>query len=286
MRVISYSTPADFLDATAALRDAEPLVTNVISTLAISRADGRLETGEADRWLAVVDGTDAVVGAAVCLPPRALLVSPMSPGAAAVLAAFVAAGPAIPGVDGPLPASEIVARSYAELTGTTATPALDQRMLAATAIRPPTGVIGRHRYATPDDRDLAVAWVTDFSLEAVPDQPPPPASNVERRIGDDATITLWIVDGVPVSLCWESLPAAGIVRVAAVYTPPEHRGHGYAAANVAAVSRRALDRGATTCLLYTDRSNPTSNRLYERIGYTFVADAMEWHLTPAPAART
>jgi predicted GNAT family acetyltransferase len=63
-----------------------------------------------------------------------------------------------------------------------------------------------------------------------------------------------------------------MVRVAPVYTPPEHRGRGYAAAATAVVSRAALDAGAREVLLYTDLANPTSNRLYARLGYRPVED--------------
>jgi len=51
-------------------------------------------------------------------------------------------------------------------------------------------------------------------------------------------------------------------RIGPVYTPPEHRGHGYAAAVTAAAARGALERGARQVLLYTDLANPTTNRLY------------------------
>jgi predicted GNAT family acetyltransferase len=40
----------------------------------------------------------------------------------------------------------------------------------------------------------------------------------------------------------------------------------------AAVSQAALDAGATHVVLYTDLANPTSNALYERLGYRPVQD--------------
>jgi predicted GNAT family acetyltransferase len=62
------------------------------------------------------------------------------------------------------------------------------------------------------------------------------------------------------------------VRVAPVYTPPGLRGHGYAGAATAAVSQAALDAGADEVLLFTDLANPTSNALYQRLGYRPVDD--------------
>jgi predicted GNAT family acetyltransferase len=38
-------------------------------------------------------------------------------------------------------------------------------------------------------------------------------------------------------------------------------------------------------LLYTDAANPTSNGIYERLGFSHVADVVDLDLTGAPARR-
>jgi predicted GNAT family acetyltransferase len=93
----------------------------------------------------------------------------------------------------------------------------------------------------------------------------------------------WEVGGVPVSFAWRTplcgpgrWPRTSVVRISAVYTPPEQRGRGYASANVAALSQEALGAGAGACMLYTDAANPVSNRIYQRIGYRPVGTADEW----------
>jgi predicted GNAT family acetyltransferase len=63
------------------------------------------------------------------------------------------------------------------------------------------------------------------------------------------------------------------IRVSFVYTPPELRGRGYASACVAAVSGRALASGKSFCTLYTDLANPTSNSIYQRVGYRRIGEA-------------
>lgn len=63
----------------------------------------------------------------------------------------------------------------------------------------------------------------------------------------------------------------GSSRIGPVYTPPEHRGRGYAAWVVALLTQQILDAGARPCL-YTDQANPISNKVYERIGYVRVQD--------------
>ena len=54
--------------------------------------------------------------------------------------------------------------------------------------------------------------------------------------------------------------------------PPERRRHGYASACVAALSERLLSEGRRFCFLYTDLANPTSNAIYQKIGYQPVCD--------------
>jgi predicted GNAT family acetyltransferase len=67
-----------------------------------------------------------------------------------------------------------------------------------------------------------------------------------------------------------------VVRVGPVYTPPDLRGRGYASGVVAALSQHALDQGAAACMLFTDVANPTSNKIYQRIGYRYVGDFTEY----------
>ncbi|NLT43149.1 MAG: GNAT family N-acetyltransferase, partial [Anaerolineae bacterium] len=43
---------------------------------------------------------------------------------------------------------------------------------------------------------------------------------------------------------------------------------------VAALSQMLLDRGRRFCFLYTDLANPTSNHIYQEIGYHPVADSV------------
>src|SRR5262249_19745840 len=49
-----------------------------------------------------------------------------------------------------------------------------------------------------------------------------------------------------------------------------------ATALTAAVTSRWLDRGKSFCFLYTDRTNPTSNAIYRRVGYEPVCDAVDY----------
>jgi predicted GNAT family acetyltransferase len=71
-------------------------------------------------------------------------------------------------------------------------------------------------------------------------------------------------------------PTPNGIRVISVYTPPHLRGRGYASACVAALSQRLLDQGRKFCFLFTDLANPTSNHIYQEIGYEPVRDIDQW----------
>jgi RimJ/RimL family protein N-acetyltransferase len=54
--------------------------------------------------------------------------------------------------------------------------------------------------------------------------------------------------------------------------PPDLRGRGFGAAATATITQAALDDGAEGVVLFTDLDNPTSNTLYQRLGYRPVSD--------------
>jgi predicted GNAT family acetyltransferase len=76
-----------------------------------------------------------------------------------------------------------------------------------------------------------------------------------------------------------SQPAAGVARVGPVYTPPARRGHGYGSAVTALASQSGIDAAATHVVLYTDLSNPTSNSIYQAIGFVPDHDSGRWTFT-------
>ena len=89
---------------------------------------------------------------------------------------------------------------------------------------------------------------------------------------------LWEVEGEPVAMAGHAnvvaTPGGSVGRLGPVYTLPEARGRGYGSAITAVVSRVLLAQGATV-MLYADVANPTSNGVYERLGFRAVAEHVE-----------
>src|SRR5262249_44347842 len=119
--------------------------------------------------------------------------------------------------------------------------------------------------------DLLLAWLHAFQAEGGPEGPDPAGRVVSDQIGYGGLI-LWEHEGRPVSVAGRNRAAAGQARIGPVYTPPGLRGHGYGGAVTAAVTQAALDAGAEGTVLFTDLANPTSNTLYQRLGYRPLSD--------------
>jgi RimJ/RimL family protein N-acetyltransferase len=269
--------PLTFGERIRPLVAADPFLSNIIATV----LDAPLADAASARWLRVHDGEE-LAGAAIWTPPRGVHLGPMGPPAARGIADHLIEGHSLPpSVNGPNRAALAFARRISVRTGREVTPGGASRIYRLDRLTPPGGVPGRPRPATVRDRDLILDWTTAFDAEANPGGGGDHAHAIDHRLGSGQTMWLWEVVGEPVSFCWYTPVSrlARVSRIGMVYTPPALRGRGYASANVAAVSRLALDAGAAACMLYTDLANPTSNRIYQAIGYRPLADAQEWLLS-------
>jgi predicted GNAT family acetyltransferase len=231
-------------------------------------------------YFAAVQRDGAVVAAALRTPPHNLVLSEVAePAAVDALANDAAeAFGELPGVVGPKEASRRFAKLWSQATGRPAEPAMAERIFRAAAVRPPRAVPGSMRHATAADRSLLVEWFTAFQEEAMGGRTFRPAEDaVEDYLsrGEDGGVYLW-EDGEPVSLAGYGSPTPNGIRVGPVYTPPARRGRGYASALTAQLTSFLLSSGRRFCFLFTDLANPTSNRIYQRIGYEPVSDVDEY----------
>ncbi|MDH3270037.1 MAG: GNAT family N-acetyltransferase [Gemmatimonadota bacterium] len=255
-------------------------VENLIFSLAHARArSGEVEAGA---LFAVLERDTEVVGCVLRTPPHKVLVTDL-PAAAApiVVEALVQRFDRIPTVLGPEPAAEAVARAWAERCGGGWRRGMPQRIYRLDRVVPPTDVPGRLRRASAADVDLAVEWGKGFARDAGV-QFATGRDAVERWVARGA-LFFWESDVGPVSMAAASGQTPHGARIGYVYTPPEHRRRGYAGACVAALSQRMLDSGLEFCVLYTDLGNPTSNAIYQRVGYQPIGDVRDFDVIPPEA---
>ncbi len=172
-----------------------------------------------------------------------------------------------PGVIGARPVATQFAAAWCARAGCTAEVRTEQMIYHLDRVHPIAYSPGALIQATAAHLDLVAEWMIGF-FEITP----------EGRLGRDEAqqraeevigagrLYLWS-DGAPVSMAWRTRPTRHGITVSGVYTPPALRRRGYATSCVAALSQLLLDEGYDYCTLYTDLANPTSNHIYQEIGY-------------------
>lgn len=240
-------------------------------------------------YLALVTEGDVALAVAMRTPPYNVVLSLFADEShadaiAAALAADLRAvyGGALPGVFAPKRESAAFAQAWQRATGYPARIAMRERIYQLETVIPVAGVPGDLRHATEADRPLLVAWLNGFAAESLP-----PGEQMEADAWVTAALTsptrgvfVWEDGGDQVSLAAYGNPTPRGIRIGPVYTPPEWRRHGYASAAVAALSQRLLDEGRQFCFLFTDLTNPTSNAIYQQIGYRPVIDVDMYQFNP------
>lgn len=226
--------------------------------------------------LTLWDGA-TLVGAALQTPPYPLACSGVPRRAVDAVAAAVArARPHLPGVRGTPEIVRAFSAAWRDLTGAEDTAAVEERLYELATLQPPTTVPGRALVANESDRAVLIDWTKRFFGEAFGHRRDDAAG---ARFLDTAHTradvhVLWAVEGTPLSMAMLRAAAAGVSRIGPVYTPEEHRRHGYGSAVTAAAAAMALDRGDGGVVLFTDLANPTSNAIYQRIGFRPVGDCL------------
>lgn len=219
-----------------------------------------------------VDASGAASGAVSWTPPYGLLLAVVPPSTVEELVTQLRdRKAALPAANGVPAIANAFGRAWTDGTPLRATTALRSRLYALDTLRPPVPPPpGRARPAEADDVELATRWWSDFQRDTgspVHENAAMVRSRVERGL-----VWLWADAGTVVSLAGRNRAAAGVARVGPVYTPPEHRRRGYGTAVTAACTDAALRQEAGQVVLFTDLSNPTSNAIYQRIGYRPVRD--------------
>lgn len=260
----------DFVAAAESWLLRDPVRNTVVLTVLRGIRSGQFSEDPLLGWVADEEGT--VAGAICHTPPYPLLLGTVQPGALPSLAAaLIERERSIPGVTGPVAVAEAFAGAWWRPESGRRSERLYRLGTLRTAAAP-----GKARLVSAAEIPEAVGWVRAFQEEAHADRGVDPTPVVSARVNREEL--LWWEEGDRrVSLAGVSAPIAGMSRVGPVYTPPELRGRGYGSAVTYAASRKALDDGATEVLLFTDLGNPTSNSIYQRLGYRPIGDYATIH---------
>jgi GNAT superfamily N-acetyltransferase len=282
MHVELIDSVDEFLAATTAFRAADPLRSNVIGSVALAVSTGR-STYDDYRWWMVRDNDGDVVGVAMRTSPFNMILAPMSLDAARALGRSVGQfDDALPGISGPKDLIDALIEGYVGSNSPGSRRALSEErrdLLYELEELVTPEVEGFGRPARPEEIDSLADMLTDFfrEVEISPLSPIDAHENIKKSV-KAGTLFCWEVAGQIASFAGHApvVTTESILlgRVGPVYTPPEFRRRGFGSAVTAHVSRHLIEKGARV-MLFTDAANPTSNGIYQEIGYRLVDELVQ-----------
>lgn len=272
----TYATATEFLAIMQARLEAQEVLYGLMLGIAL-RLQAHPEHIELPPYLATVTDAESRTAAALMTPPHGLLLYSDQVEARAALHMVARHlhnnGWTMPTVNGPTHLSTAFAQIWSQVHEVSHKLERGERIFELRQVQPPRYNAGSMRFATLADLDLVAQWIAAFNQEALGEQETDYAATrrqVQMRI-EGRTLYLW-EDEEPVALAGIARPTPHGMAIGPVYTPPAWRGRGYATSLVAQVSQRLLESGRHFCTLFTDLANPTSNRIYQKIGYHPVGD--------------
>lgn len=280
MHVQRYTDPDAFyrrIEAHLLAREAENnLMFGILN--AVQRGDYY------DPYMAVVEHEGAIALVALRTPPYRVIFSTDDAVEAALAIADDLRGTQQAGVTGAQQTARAFAEAWCAANGKSFALEIPMHIYRLERVIPAQRGAGVLRRADPaSERALLKQWMTGFHQDTFGDSHD---DEIEETLNfwlnsppDARGLFIWEVDGQPVSMTGYAGPTPNGIRVNYVYTPPELRRRGYASACTAAVTQYLLDHGRKFCFLFTDRRNPTSNHIYQEIGYELVCDADSYEFT-------
>jgi len=286
MNFCIYNDVNDFytdVRETLAAREAQNMI--MLGNLIIGvKAEDRRGWRDPLGWFmaTVTDEMDSIVLVALMTPPHNLtLFAPNNAINGEAVSFFagkiVERGVSVPGVMAERTLAELFAHHYSAAVGKQTKIRTSQRIYALTEVSPDISYVGVLRPMNECDLSYYPYWLEEFYREGRTSTASRTGNSIEQyRAAMRANRThVLMVDGIAVSMAGIVREMSTVCGVGAVYTPPFFRGKGYATSCVAALSQLMLDRGFAACALYTDLANPTSNSIYQKIGYKPLCDSAE-----------
>ncbi len=179
----------------------------------------------------------------------------------------------VPGTIGRRELALVFTKAYAKRTGREYCVDTDERVYRLDAVAD-VPIVGELRLAEARDLHFLPYWMQDFRGTCFHERGELDVESARAAVAGHRYYLLEVA-GQPVCLAGTSRQMPHGRSVGPVYTPPYFRGRGYATACVAMLSRLILSWGNAYCVLFTDLANPTSNSIYQKIGYKPICDYVE-----------
>ncbi len=222
------------------------------------------------------------IGAALLTEKNLILTALQEPQIKSLVHLLLKNNLTIPGAVGPALTADAFSKIWSNATNEKYTLAMRQKIYQLNEVQTPRQTSSQLRLAEKSDTELVAQWLLEFSIESLPHQP----TTIEKMMEltkikiQKQEAYLWLdQNNTPVSMNLIGRPTQNGISISGVYTPINLRKNGYASALVAQTSQAMLNAGKKFCVLYTDMANPTSNKIYQKIGYNEIATSKEFIFT-------
>ena len=266
----STRDPNEAIERAAGYLAAHPVELNVIWSLLCQRV---VTDVPGTYWL--LEDVGEVVGVAMESPPgHAAAISPMPRDYAAVLAGAIhASGHLLSGVVGEAASASHLAGCWAERGRVPAVAEGAQRLYVLGRLALAEGVPGALRRAHHSER----IWSSRGGPSSRPRPGCRPRTSLRgwTRRCRPAACSSGTTGGPD---AWRGRPhrSAASLGSARSTRRPICRRRGYAAACVGALSQWVSDEAQANCILYAQLANPTSNAVYQRLGFVAVSELLAY----------
>jgi predicted GNAT family acetyltransferase len=284
MKTTTYQDIDSFLERVQSTLEEDEATNSLMLGVALQLKDTPAKY-ESTPCLKTVEQAEKLLLIAVMTPPFNLLIfSPFTAPTEAyqvLIGELISEGWDVPGVTGPATTATEFAQNWGAITGQNISLHMSQGVYELRQVIPAEETVGEFRLAVEEDMEDVVKWVHGFQYEIFGEddwQAARRGAEMKIKAGD---VFLWDVGNQPVSIAAKTRPTKNGISIGLVYTPTEHRRHGYATACVACLSQLLLDQGYQFCALFTDLANPTSNQIYQQIGYRQLCDYYEYRFKSA-----
>ncbi|HFF3190502.1 MULTISPECIES: GNAT family N-acetyltransferase [Bacillus] len=182
--------------------------------------------------------------------------------------------PDIPGLIGNKKVVQKLAEEIAVLENKKMNVVMEQGVYALQQVKKKWTEEGIFREINSDELPVIEKWIYQFCEDVNLPTTKEEAEQTAHTLITNHRLFGLEIDGKLVSVAAKTRPTKNNITINFVYTPKEERKKGYASNCVAALSQRMLDEGYKTTTLYTDLANPTSNKIYQEIGYEQIAESV------------
>ena len=223
---------------------------------------------KAPQYFCICDENEKILGAALQTPPHPMVLTDMANSAICLLVEYLRQHQIeIYGARGPMQPARLFTALWKQMDKAELSPRVELKLYSLQEVKHKVRGEGRLVQATEEHFEQVHAWIKAFSKEVSLPAGGPSKERIAFRVQQGEYFFWQVGDALTCVLAKNATPNHGVSHIGPVYTPPEHRGHGYATDASAVLSQVILDEGASYSSLFADLHNRSTNKIYQMIGY-------------------